>query len=346
MCAAQKRDVRRESVKIDTQYCDECVELLAVSQIHVPAELRQRYGSLSDSELKTVIRQTLETPGKQADEAMKHWLVTLSIAEVRPPAKSNVSTMQRRQWVAFALRYLEPLTVGGTDPNTRAAVLDELNDALAEKLVALLFSPAETAEKTLTLFFQKASESSPESLVRWQREAVNNLRCPNYSEDVIKTWSRAPIEPLVNAAVQQLRPAEALVAQESFRVLTNSSERSSEQFSVTFAQYVELALHSGQKDFYGQALGYRNEFARRQALTLTYGRVARNASVLVFPVVIGAALIWKGQLFGWVAPLVIIGFVLVLFYARLVNHILDTVTWTRAAIDTLEILLGSYQPSE
>ena len=64
---------------------------------------------------------------------LRRWLVTLSVAEVRPPAKSNVSTMQRRQWVALALRYLEPLAVGGTEPNTRAAVLNELNDTSAEK---------------------------------------------------------------------------------------------------------------------------------------------------------------------------------------------------------------------
>lgn len=67
--------------------------------------------------------------------------------------------------------------------------------------------------------------------------------------------------------------------------------------------------------------------------------MARNASILVFPIAVAVALIWKGQMFGWVAPLAIIGFVLTLFYTRLVNHILDAVTWTRAAADTLETLL-------
>lgn len=129
---------------------------------------------------------------------------------------------------------------------------------------------------------------------------------------------------------------------DAFQVLLPAliTERSSELFSEVFAHYVEVAVHCGQKEYYGQALGYQNEFTRRQALTLTYGRSARNGSILALPLAVGAALLWKGELIGLVAPPAIIIMVVILFYTRLVNHVLDTFTWARAATDTLEILLG------
>lgn len=306
---------------------------------HVPTELRQRYGSLSDPELKFLVRQTLESPGKEPDDALKHWLIALSFADVRPPAKSNVSTSQRRQWAAFALRYLEPLALGSAEPNTRAAVLDELNKASDDKFAALLFGSNDNAEKVLDTFFQKSVVQSPAPLPSWQKTAIDALRCPDYSEDVIKTWSRALIEPVVSAAVQHLRPPLAMVTQESLQAVVNTTGRSSARYSEVFAHYVEMTI-CGQKEYYGQALGYQNEFARRQALTLTYGRSTRNASILVLPLSVGAALLWKGELIGLVAPPAIIALVIILFYTRLVNHVLDTLTWAQAATDTLETLLG------
>jgi hypothetical protein len=310
-----------------------------VSQIHVPAELRQRYGKLSDPELKAMIRQTLESPGKQAEDALKRWLVALSITEVRPPIKSNVSTAQRRQWAAFALRYLEPLVVGSTEPNTRAAVLNELNDAPHEKLAVLLFGSDSDAEKSLTTFFQKSPEQGSIELSSWQKTAIDALRCPDYSEDVIKTWSRALIEPTISAAIQHFRPVEKMVAQATVQAVVNPTNRSSELYSEIFAHYVDVALQSGPKEYYGQALGCQNEFSRRQALTLTYGRAARNASILALPLSVGAALLWKGELIGLIVPPGIIALVVIVFYTRLVNHVLDTFTWARASVDTLETLL-------
>ncbi len=312
-----------------------------MSQTHVPAELRQRYGGLSDPELKTLIRQSLESPGKQADEALKHWLIALSFADVRPPEKSNVSTSQHRQWVAFALRYLEPLASGGADTNTRAAVLDELNNAPDDKLAALLFGTTDKAEEVLATFFQKTVKQSTVAIPGWQKTAIDTLRCPDYSEDVIKTWSRSLIEPVVSAAVQHFRPALPMVAQVSLQAVINTTERSSELYSEVFAHFVEIAAQCGQKEYYGQALGYQNEFSRRQSLTLVYGRAARNGSILALPLSVGAALLWRGELIGLVVPLAIIAFVVALFYTRLVNHVLDTFTWARTAQETMESLLGS-----
>jgi len=311
-----------------------------VSQIHVPAELRQRYRHLSDPELKTLLRQTLESPGKQTDEALKRWLIALSLAEVRPPVKSNISTAQRRQWAAFALRYLEPLAVGSSETNTRAAVLDELNDAPDDRLAALLFGSMDDSEKMLTTFFQKPVEQSSASLLGWQKSAIDALRCLDYSEDAIKTWSRALIEPTVSAAVQRLRPAGEMVAQESIQAVINSTERPSELYGEMFAHYVEAALQCGQKEYYAQALGYQNEFAGRKALTLDYARAARNASILALPLSVGAAWVWKGELIGLLAPLIVITLVIILFYTRLVNHVLDMFTWARAAQKTMAELVA------
>ncbi len=136
-----------------------------------------------------------------------------------------------------------------------------------------------------------------------------------------------------------------MTAQESLQVIRSGNERPSERYSEVFAHYVEMTVQCGQKEYYGQALGYRKEFERRQVLTLTYGRATRNASILALPFSVGTALLWKGQLIGVVVPPAIIIMVVILFYTRLVNHVLDTFTWARAAVDTLEILLGSLSES-
>jgi hypothetical protein len=159
---------------------------------------------------------------------------------------------------------------------------------------------------------------------------------------------RTPIEPLVSAVVQHLRPALALAAHEGVQAIRNTTERPLELYGTAFDQYLEVTTHPAHRAHHGLALGYRNEFARRQALTLTYSRAARNASILASALSIGAAWLWKGEMIGAVVPPILVMAVLLLFYTRLVNHILDTFTWARAAQETLDTLLGtaSGQPAQ
>jgi len=310
--------------------------------VSLPSELRQRYGKLADSELSRLVRQLLESPCSHDDQMLKEWLVALSFAEVRPLQKTNVSTTEWRRWIAFALRYLEPLAVNGAEPNTRARVLEEMNQADDRLIGQLLFGSAADGRDTLRSFFRRNQKANLTSIAlpNWQQQVIDAVRCPDYGEEVIKNWSRTPIEVLLKAVTNQLRPTLNLVAHESVQALCGNVERPSAMRSETFHAFLEMTSRGENRAYYGQALGYQNEFARRQDLTLTYGRAAKWASLFVSPLAVGIAFAWKGELLGWIVSLGLLAFVVVVFYGRLFNNVLDTFTWARAAQNTMVALVG------
>ncbi len=318
-----------------------------MSQVHLPAEVRQRYSTLADNELRALLRQTLEAPGKQTDNILKHWLVALSFQEIRPPEKSNVTNTQRRQWVAFALRYLEPLVSGSIDPNTRASVLDELNNASGEKIAALLFGPVENAEITLKAFFHKSKGSTAEAPTEWQQQVIKALRCNTYSDDVIKTWSRAVIEPLISAAVNQLQPVDSMVRQGSVPPFNKKDKNaSSEQFTAVFENYLTLTEAPEKQQYYGQALDYRNEYKRRLQVIAIYSRTAWRSIFAAIPLMVGLSFLVIDQPHRWLIPLSAGVIVIIVFYGRLTNYLLDTFTWARTAQETLATLIGNADDSQ
>jgi hypothetical protein len=249
--------------------------------------------------------------------------------------------MQRRQWIAFALRYLEPLATGGTETNTRAAVLDELNHTSKEKLATLLFGTYEVTETILKTFFHKSADQTEITLPDWQQQAITDLRCPDYSEDVIKTWSRALLDPLLSAAVQQLRPTLNLVAEESAHLFGKQNNTPSSQFSAIFEQHLATASETANRVHYGQALGYRNEYKRRLEIITIYSRASALSTLIAVPIMVIFAFLGRGQPNGWLLPSGVALGVILVFYGRLGNYLLDTFTWARASQDTLETLLGS-----
>jgi hypothetical protein len=250
--------------------------------------------------------------------------------------------MQRRQWVAFALRYLEPLVSGSIEPNTRSSVLYELNNASAEKITALLFGPVENANDILKTFFHKSKDSTAETPTEWQQEVIKALRCNTYSEDAIKTWSRALIEPVISAAVNQLQPVDSMVRQESVPTFKKKDKNgSSEQFTAVFENYLTITDTPDKQQYYGQALDYRNEYRRRLEVIAIYSRAAWRSIFAAIPLMVGLSFLVIDQPHRWLIPLSGGVIVIIVFYGRLTNYLLDTFTWARAAQETLATLVGN-----
>ena len=68
--------------------------------------------------------------------------------------------------------------------------------------------------------------------------------------------------------------------------------------------------------------------------------------LICVPFAVGIAFAWKGELLGWLASLGLLAFVFVIFYGRLFNNVLDTITWAQSAVDTLEALVGHLPKDE
>jgi hypothetical protein len=312
-------------------------------RLHPPHELRDRYRDLSENELRQLVLKTLESPSKVDDRVWKDWLVAVSFQMIRPPEKRNVARMKWRQWLAFALRYLEPLITEKDEPNTRLAVLFELNESPDLVLAQLLFGAPEQYHTLLQLAFKDSVSGTTTKLTKFRQKAVDSVRCPGYGEDVVGDWSRVPISELMSKVLEVFQPASSLATEESVQIVRSDPKRPSADYRTIFEQYVERALELPDQQFYGQALGYMNDFNRRMESANNLNRSARRATLAAVPFALIMALVWRGENIGWLMPLLVLAAVAFLFYGRLFDHLLDTFSWARAARETLETLMGNIE---
>ena len=78
---------------------------------------------------------------------------------------------------------------------------------------------------------------------------------------------------------------------------------------------------------------------RRLEVIAIYGRTARLSIFALIPLMVGLSFLFIDQPHRWLAPLSAGVLIMIVFYGRLTNYLLDTFTWARAAQKTLETLI-------
>ncbi len=297
----------------------------------LPLALHRRYKDKDETGIREFIEQTLNFPGKEPDTEWKLWLVIFSFAHVRPRIGDGnpVKPALLRNWVAFALRYLQPLLTGSPVKNRHEDIADEFN-ALSDRMLAvLLVGTVDDFRKALQGIFRDIPISDV---------LINKIRIlekEGRQTNTIGGWSRKPIQALKDQVILELHP----VSQEMIAFVTN---RDDEESSNPFDYYVRLASMPDYREFYTLAVAYQCECTRRKAMIDTqfkplYITTPASGGVILgipswiisrrvkLPIVVwfGFAVLLSGTLSQWIS---------------FGTYLLDSVRWRSSALATLDLL--------
>ncbi len=307
-----------------------------------PSQIRQVYGKLPEVSLRAEVEKALEQPGAEHTaswEAWKHWLVRFSIHVLRPVDSASAEEIRLCQWVAFALRYLQPLVIGNARPQSGDTVMNAINN-YPLVISTLLFGSEEECFDILKVAFDPAMLYK-EAIISTQRQPIlRGVQHRSSDEKTARNWSSALLEPLKVKVAEYFHTVDDQAFREISISVLNEQERSLERpstaYQAQFERYVALAVAQADRQFYLQALGYANEFNKQMGLAAKYEQDAKRGTV--FLVLILASLTMMT-----IEPptkLILIGLVmfsgLALFYGRLFNYLRESFAVAQGHLDALE----------
>ncbi len=309
-----------------------------------PPLVRQHYGKLSETDLRAEVEKALDHPAAEATQPWnewRQWLVAFSIHALRPTESVFGDEIKLCRWVAFALRYLHPLAVGKERPQSAESVIDVINNA-AYVVATLSFGSEQDCVDILknvfdTKLYERSTTLDPE------RQAIlRGIQYRSSEEKTARNWSGALLEPLKIKVTEYFHSVE----DQAFRELSlamrepsrSTANRPSSNYRVQLEQYVTGASANQDRQLYGQAVGYLNEFDKRTELANSYAAQAKWGTLFLLLIIFSVAFL----LIEPAGKVVLINLIvfngLVMFYGRLFNYLRETFAVAQAALQTLEAL--------
>jgi len=313
----------------------------------------QRFRAYSEADLANHVRETLETPNTGEDAGWQDWLISFCLSDLRPHTLTANGKAWCR-WIAFVLRYIQPLLAQTAPVETKPLV--QVMRSRTDLLRVLMFGSPEALRDSLPGAYEIRADyrdtlSIPD--VTPQQEAFFQEVLKEIQTADARTltgWSRyyldAPANRLARNLYEKLHTGERLTLSTLISTATTGQRASDQQFQ---AYLTRVTRDPARTSLVPMVVGYVNEAERRAAVLRTYARWFNRASVALFPLLVLGILLFR--ISDNTAVLAVaailstlglldVGFVLILL-ALLVATAFDTFTWTNAALKTLEMVVGS-----
>ncbi len=317
--------------------------------------IRQHYRRCTLTELKDRIAATLSPEDQPPDPAWQTWLVQYCLTKLRPQPRLGTEKEWER-WIAFALRYIQPLMAH--DPPMEMKPVIEAMQRRPELVKILMFGTHDLIRAVLPAAYELRSDFrksliSPE-LSGDEQALFERVRADiQTSARTISDWSRYYLDTkdenaLAHRIYTDFHSVSSSALLNPMRVIRETRQSRTES-GPKFEAYLNLALQeSAALGLVGLALGYLNEFERRQNMLLAYSRLFMRAALLLLVLFVSGPVVLSMP-FGMVGNLVTaiawgLGLLDVLFVGVLITVIIfythDSYTWTNTTLKTLDMLLG------
>lgn len=320
--------------------------------------LANEYGNLPEEELRTRVARVLMTPGYSNEPivvAFRDYLVELSWQRLRPRSDETKRVATRRkEWLAFALRYLEPLCKGKLESNPCSTVANALKNSSQRLFVDLVFLDDKPC-KVLETLFSNSNTSGNSGFTEEQKKFLNDLNQSSCNEGEISKWSlklRAKLQDLVVVDLLTESDAQKARLYEASASLGGQAERErlfqlpAKQHKELFEQYYAASWEGDASALRSMAVANYFEHKRRVRVGHRFARCSKWAGVTAFFWLIantGFSLgtfdlpysgLQASQALVAMTGTVFLIFLIVYFYVLINNW-----TWGRAALFTFQILL-------
>jgi hypothetical protein len=322
---------------------------------HEAVRVHQQYRQCTLTELADLVLKTVEQRDENPDQLWQRWFVDYCLDALRPPPARTVSAKDWCRWLAFVLRYIQPLVTNNSPLETRPFI--EVMHRRPDVLKTLMFGLPDAARLALQTAYELHVNERRRLVVPElssdQQERFELVRrdVQQATDRTLTGWSRYYLDEgaaLAKAIYNVFHPSPGAVVPEVLKLMEQPRRQqtlSGAKFDAYLARALQGPTESG---FVGQALAYVNEFERRMNTLLAYSRLFRRASFLLLLflvlglVTVGISRSVVGNLvaliFLWLAVIDIffVGLILVVifFYAA------ESYTWTNTSLKTLEMLMG------